>query len=96
MHRGIDSASHVAAIVRQILAPPVALVSPIRTTYRVVRALPAGATVITHNLERVAVIVQIRDHISGVEIAVRVTDETLTTITLRLPTARANVRITVI
>jgi hypothetical protein len=58
--------------------------------------LPAGESTINHGLGHIPTEVQVRHDITGAEIILRVINETLNTVTFRLPTPQANARITIL
>jgi hypothetical protein len=63
--------------------------------FRVVQALVVGPNVITHNLGQSAVMVEVRDNVTGADIAVAVTGETTTTTTINVSLAVAAARISI-
>jgi len=65
------------------------------TPFRVIQALVIGANTITHNLGYSPVMVEVRDNVTGSEIAVRVTGETATTTTIDASVVVAAARITI-
>lgn len=62
---------------------------------RVNQPLVAGNNVITHNLGRSDVEVEIRNNANGSEISARVVAETVNTVTIFVPVAVASVRISI-
>jgi hypothetical protein len=64
--------------------------------FRTVQALPAGNTVINHSLGQVPVVVDVRNASTGQSIMHRIVSETPTTTTIRVTTAVASARITII
>lgn len=68
---------------------------PVDDVFRIVQPLVVGNNVITHNLGKAPVEIEVRNAATGAEISVSVVAETTTSVTISVPVAVASARISI-